>query len=357
MSAISELFSSTILLLPRIRCENYDGLNVLEGNNLKVIPLTCLPGSDFKRKMRFPYWFIKNIRTIISEIRSADAVHAVIPGDIGMIGMLLALFFRKRLFVRHCGNWLKPGTMADYFLKWAMEHFANERNIMFATGGGPNPPSEKNSSIRWIFATSLSKKEIDKLARKRDILNRDIRLIIVCRQENDKGTLSVIKCMPHIHSRYPNVFFDIVGDGSSLSYFKKAAVDMNISKYIVFHGNVNHNTVKKLLDNADLMCFPTNSSEGFPKAVHEALSCGLPVITTPISVLPFLIGTGCGIIVKDTSPNTLSDAVCRLISNPDEYRAMSEQALKTAVEYSLESWRDTIGDCLKASWGQLNSGL
>jgi glycosyltransferase involved in cell wall biosynthesis len=109
--------------------------------------------------------------------------------------------------------------------------------------------------------------------------------------------------------------------------------------------------VIELLQQADLFCYPTRASEGFPKVVLEALACGLPVVTTPVSVLPQLIATGCGLIIEEAKPQAVADAVLQAVSDPVRYRAMSAQAVRTAQSYSLESWRDTIGDLLRKAWG------
>jgi glycosyltransferase involved in cell wall biosynthesis len=125
---------------------------------------------------------------------------------------------------------------------------------------------------------------------------------------------------------------------------------------VVFHGHVSHSRVLELLDKADLFVFPTRSSEGFPKAVLEALACGLPVVTTKVSVLPNLIQRGCGVLVDDDHPETIAAAVAFCLSDPQRYREMSASALAVASEFSLERWRDTIGEHLSRAWGPLKAG-
>jgi glycosyltransferase involved in cell wall biosynthesis len=89
--------------------------------------------------------------------------------------------------------------------------------------------------------------------------------------------------------------------------------------------------------------------------VLEALACGLPVVTTRVSVLPLLIGQGCGVLLNEATPGATAAAIRTCLSDPLRYEAMSQQAVKTAQSYSLESWRDTIGDLLQAEWGALRS--
>lgn len=353
MRALSELFDSTVLVLPRSLYRGRNGEVPLVGHNLNVMPLTHCFGRGILRKFLLPFWFLLNSFVLIREVLKADAVHTPIPGDIGTIGMVLAFFLHKRLFVRHCGNWFVQKTPADIFRKWFMERFAGGKNVMLATGGDVRPPSQRNPSIRWIFATSLTEQDLKIYARPRHKLPQEtIRLIIVCRQERDKGTAVIIKTLPIIIKDFPRVGLDVVGDGRGLREFKKLAQTIRVSNRVTFYGRVSHKKVIQLLKQADLFCFPT-ASEGFPKAVLEALACGLPVITTRVSVLPQLINTGCGILIDAIAPQAIAHAVKVVLSDAERYGIMSKIAIETACQYSLERWRGIIGAILQEAWGRL----
>ncbi len=95
-----------------------------------------------------------------------------------------------------------------------------------------------------------------------------------------------------------------------------------------FHGKVDHPSVMRLLREADVFCYPTQSSEGFPKAVLEALSCGLPVVTMPVSVLPRLVGSGCGVLLPQATPQAAADAVKAIVCDAGGYRKMSRRAIE-----------------------------
>lgn len=356
MRALSELFDATTLLLPCVKEHRAAGATALSGHNLSVVPLPPLTGRDLRRKLTFPCWLLRNLLRLINEMRHADAVHAPIPGDIGTIGILLALALRKPLFVRHCGNWLAPRTVAEHFWKWLLERIAGGRNVCLATGGAPQPPS-RNAAIKWVFATTLSMREIERCAQPRELMRtRPPRLIIVCRQEQLKGTGLIIESLPLLNSAFPGISCDVVGDGAALGDFKARAQQLGLEGQVIFHGPCDHARVMALLQAADLFCFPTAASEGFPKAVLEALACALPVVTTRISVLPQLIGRGGGLLIDERTPAALAAAIKQMLSDAELYRAMSEQALLTAREYTLERWRDVIGAQLRAAWGiNLNS--
>lgn len=349
--ALSELFSRTTLVVPceKAKSAEEDGITPLHGNNLRVVPLSSVDGWGAGRKLAILKWSLRNGAQIWRSVKRSDVVHTPIPSDVATIGMVFALILRKRLFVRHCGNWMKPRTIAEHIWKRGMELFAGPRNVMFATGGDLEPPSPRNRNIDWIFSTSLTQCQIQD-AKPRTLTAGKLKLVVACRQERKKGTDVVIKSIPLILKSFPEATLDVVGGGSLNETFKKLSVASGVADRIVFHGKVSQSTVLDLLKQCDVFCFPTSASEGFPKVVVEALTSGLPVVTTKVSVLPQLVGNGCGVLVDDPTPEAVAAAVKKICIDPQKYSEMSENAIRTARQFTLEKWRDRIGKTLTDTW-------
>lgn len=352
MRALAELFDETVLLVPCARAAPPGGETALAGEGLRVAPLTRLPGRGLARKALFPLWLLRNLPRLLREVARADAVHAPIPGDAGTAGMIAAALLRKPLFVRHCGNWERRRSAAERFWRWYMERFAGGRNVMFATGGGEAPPSGRNASIGWIFSTSLTAGDLTRLeGAAPEPAPGAPRLILVSRMEPGKGAETAIDALALLCRRFPGATLDLVGDGGALPSLRERARASGVAERVVFHGKVPHARVLELLRGAHLFCFPTRS-EGFPKAVLEALAAGLPVVTSRVSVLPRLLEGGGGVALGDPTPESLADAVAECVSDPARYRAMSERARATARRFTLERWRDEIGAALRRAWGR-----
>jgi glycosyltransferase involved in cell wall biosynthesis len=356
-AALSELFDATRIVMPCVRPGNRAGEMFLTGKNLSIVPLAPLPMAPLRRRLALPFWLAFQAHRFMGEARRADAVHALVLGDIGALGMLAALAMRKPLFVRHKNDWLHCRTIGERLERRFLEEMAGGRNVVLATGAAAGPPSRRNSSIRWIFSTTLTQEELEANSKERSPpASDDVRLIIVARQEPLKGTHVLLLSLPLIRRDLPCISLDVVGDGSALPRFQQLALELGVQDSVRFHGRVDHAGVLRLLHSADLYCLPTAESEGFPKSVHEAMACGLPVITTPVSVLPQLVGNGCGVIMKERTPEAVAEAVLECLSDPERYRRMSAEALRVAATYSLERWRDTIGDLLEDAWGPFRPG-
>jgi glycosyltransferase involved in cell wall biosynthesis len=350
IKAISELFDETRVVVPCEETETPIGISPLVGKNLQVSNLSVPRGIGFARKLDIPFWLLRNGWKIWNEVKKSDAVHAPIPGDVGTIGMLFALLLRKRLFVRHCGNWFVQRTAAETFWKWSIERFAGGRNVMMATGGADSPPSIRNKNVKWIFSTSLSSEEILSSIPHKFPADGKLKLITACRLEERKGVDLVIESLPLILKQFPKATLDIVGGGSLLAELRNRVNEMNLVSKVTFHGKVEHSKVINLMKKADIFCFPTSASEGFPKVVLEALACGLPVLTTKVSVLPKLIGNGCGILLEAATKENVAAGVSSICESAKVYEEMSESAVAAASQYSLENWSYLIGESLRESW-------
>jgi len=354
MRALSELFDETTLLLPLAKHTISSGTMPLTGHNLSIRPLTLPVGQGWLRKLGFSWWLIRNGISVCLAIWRAGGVHVPIPGDVGTIGLVIALLLRKPLFIRHCGNWNRPKTNAEWVWRWIMERFAGGKNVFMATGGGPEPPSTRNRNIKWIFSTSLSSEDLVacQLTHRRTP-SSNLRIVTVGRQEPSKNTHLIIESLPLIQRSFHRLTLDIVGDGSAIRTLHAFSHDLGQHENVVFHGRIEHREVLQIMKSADIFCFPSER-EGFPKAVLEAMACGLPVVTSQVSVLPQLAST-CGIILAESTPEELARAVVTICTNPTLYVAMSAAAIEAASHYSLEAWSSTIGARLTEQWGQLRN--
>lgn len=221
---------------------------------------------------------------------------------------------------------------------------------MFATGGAPGPPSIRNPNVEWVFSSSLRQDQLQDRPSRSLPEDGHFRIAIACRLEPRKGADIVIQSMPMILQEFPKATLDVIGDGSELAALRKLSESLEVGAAVQFHGKLSQKAVLEVLQYSHVFCFPTSASEGFPKAVLEALAVGLPVVTTRVSVLPELIQCGCGLLVDEPDPTKLAEAVGRLLSDGRLYSEMSLRARITAKQYSLENWQKQIGGKLRKSW-------
>ena len=351
IGSLSELFEATRVIILSSSSEKRSGEMPIKGHNLSVVPLSPLPRVVLWRRLSLFPWLLGNGARVVAEMAAADAVFLLAPGEIGTLVLLLALLLRKPLLVRYIINWSEPRTWVDRLEQRLLERFAGGRNVILATGQSDESPSPRNPDIRWIFSTTLTEEELDAPPRALPC-SGEFRLIIVARQEVAKGTDLLLQSLALIRGELPGISLDVVGEGSALPKFRQLATELGVEDRVRFHGQVDHAEVLALLKRAHLYCLPT-MGESFGKGVLEALACGLPVITTAVSVFPELISTRCGVVLDERTPEQLAAAIRHCLADRGRYRQMSTEAIAAARFYSLERWRDTIRGMLEEAWGPL----
>ena len=113
---------------------------------------------------------------------------------------------------------------------------------------------------------------------------------------------------------------------------KRKAQDIGVADCVTFHGALAHEDVLEVLADSHLFVFPTRVREGFPKAVIEAMACGLPVVATRVGGNGELVLEGeTGFLVPRADSQALAAALLNYVEN-DALRAAHGTAARTRVE-------------------------
>lgn len=353
VESLAVVFGRLDAILMLARGPAVQGLSVVPNDLVGVSTLPEPEGAGWTRKVALVPWITLNGGSLWREIKDAGAIHVPVPGDIGVLAIIAALTVSKPLFVRHCGTWGDRSTLANRFLAWLLPRIAGGRVVVMATGGGPEPPEPRNPAIQWIFATSLREAEIESIVPAAAWQpGEPLRLVTVGRLTAQKNARACVEALPAIRQALPGSTLRIVGDGPFGADLEASARRCGVADAVTFTGNLNHEAVIETLCRSHLFLFPTLVAEGFPKAVLEAMACGLPVVASRVSVLPHLLADGCGELLAGTAADDVAETVIRLAGNPAHMAAMGRAARERARAYTLERWRDLIGARLEKAWGR-----
>lgn len=147
-----------------------------------------------------------------------------------------------------------------------------------------------------------------------------------------KGHSIVIRTAAQLRERGYEVEVCFVGDGPSVSRYKKLAQDLNIEKYVKFVGKfADPQKIRQLLMKADVYMLPSES-EGLPRGVIEAMACGLVCIASNVSGIPELLDEKDMFDPKDVVGYV--DRLVELFENTDEMTKESKRNLEISRLYS-----------------------
>jgi UDP-glucose:(heptosyl)LPS alpha-1,3-glucosyltransferase len=161
-------------------------------------------------------------------------------------------------------------------------------------------------------------------------LNGEIRLLYVGSGFKRKGVPALLRAAARLEIPY-RLF--IVGK-DRLKSFRKAATRLGIADRVVFTGP--RSDIQRFYLGSDIFVFPT-LYDPFSNATLEAMSSGLPVITTTINGASEIITEGRnGCLINDPlDAKSIADAIARVATRRDR-TAMGEEARLTAAELTME---------------------
>lgn len=354
MAGIASLFDSMTLLVTRSDRPGAGGLPLPPGAQIRL--LRKPQSEDFRRKLFVLRHLPEYLSAIAREAKEADCVHVPPPGDIPLLGMLVALALRRRLIVRYCGSWIPTvqTTWMNRVTRGLMRAFAGGPNVMLATGEGARPPAR---DVHWVFATGVRAEE---LARTRPDLSRGLgrpaRIAYVGRLSPEKGVQNLIAALGVLargdFQPMPDV--TLIGDGPQRAELERQAVSLGPAVRVRFAGQVDRTVLSELLSQTDF-CVQPSLTEGYSKAWLDAFAQGLPVLSSDAGAARSVIGADGerGWLVPPGDVAKLSEVLRRVLTEPRAWPALRRRCRAFVADRTLESWAAWIGRICARQWGAI----
>ena len=161
-----------------------------------------------------------------------------------------------------------------------------------------------------------------------------VRIVTVCRLIEKKGLTVAIRAMANIIKEFPNVRYTIVGSGELKAELKALIKNLGVKSKIKLIGKRSQQEVVNILSRAHIFIHPSvtarnGDGEGIPRALKEAMSCGLPVIATLHNGIPEVVDEGIsGFLVPEYDVVSLENRLRYLILNPHVWNKMGKAGRK-----------------------------
>jgi glycosyltransferase involved in cell wall biosynthesis len=141
--------------------------------------------------------------------------------------------------------------------------------------------------------------------------------------------------------RRPDARFLIVGDGPLRAALEEQARSMGLAGAVLFLGL--RGDVPDLLAATDVSVL-TSDFEGLANALLEAMSVGLPVVTTDYpGVEEIITDRQEGFVVPREDAQTMAEAICRLLDRDDLRREMGQCGVRTVkTRFSMEAMASNL---------------
>lgn len=177
---------------------------------------------------------------------------------------------------------------------------------------------------------------LKKVRRKNHLKKEGVNLVFAGRLVKIKGIDILIKALPKVLNKYPNIRLSVIGKGPEKQNLVQLSDENGIDKYITFIGWLDHSSLLEEVYKHQIFVFPSvdynGQKEGYGLSLVEAAGLGLPIISTDAVGASYdLIKNGFnGYIMRNNSIEELSKAIEKVIPY---WRKMGENSRIMFEEY------------------------
>ena len=139
-----------------------------------------------------------------------------------------------------------------------------------------------------------------------------------------KGHIYLLKAIPEVIRRYPDVVFLFAGRGDEENNLKQAASELGVSDNIRFLGF--RSDIPELLSLTDIFVLPS-LAESLPLSVLEALAMGIPSIVTNVGGNSEIIENNTtGFIVPPADSKSIAEKILILLQDEKQVASFRKKA-------------------------------
>jgi glycosyltransferase involved in cell wall biosynthesis len=170
---------------------------------------------------------------------------------------------------------------------------------------------------------------VDKLWLKKKYPGKKIILFVgnMDKSHAHKGINILLDAIKKASTEVPNIYMVAVGAGNAIPIYQSIAKSLGIANIVDFPGFVSDKLLPKYYAGADVFILPsTTDAEGFGMVIQEAMAHKLPIVTTNVGGIPYVIKNyKRGLVVNPDSVNELSSALISVLSGSSIFQNVSKK--------------------------------
>lgn len=174
----------------------------------------------------------------------------------------------------------------------------------------------------------------------------DILFLLVARFQTVKNHPLLVRSFARVLKEIPEARLVLAGSGPFEDQVRKTVQDCGIVSRVLFLGEVAFENLPAVYAACDVMTI-TSDYESFCFAALEAMSSGLPVVTTRTDWIPRLLGDGAGgAVVPVRDEEALAAAMVKLGSDREARLRMGQRNRQTVLQQ--HGWASSAEQLLEA---------
>jgi len=326
-----------------------------EGTAVRSTNVTLAPLPAFDGPVHFYPGLARVLPRLFAWGRHIDLLHCRVPSPAAVFAFAVARLMGRPAFLLVVGDLrallpampyrgLKRGLWRAYteFEERSIQWMAG-RSLTFANGPALSAKHARpDHPVIQTTTTTISERDI--ATRADTCTGTAVRALTVSRIDPRKG----LRVLPDVVRRLVDtgidVTLDIVGpavgrpgedeQAAILEDARRRGVDGRIT----LSGAVPLDRLLPRYARYDLFVLPTLAGEGIPRVLLEAMSAGLPIVTTRVAGIPGLVTHGVnGLLVDRPAADAVAQAMARVVKDSHLRQGLIAGGYATARTHTLET--------------------
>lgn len=283
---------------------------------------------------------ITKIKLLVA-MSKADHIHLRCPGNTSMLGCYMQILFpSKSKTAKYAGNWSPKAKqpLSYRYQKWLLSNTFLTRKMKVLVYG--NWPGQSKNILPFFTASYW---ESDKIPVNSRVYSSAIKMVYLGTISANKRVEYAIELCGQLADKNVDITLDIYGDGSQRETLKKMIDQTKLNDRVSLKGNQPAEIVAGALQEAHFLILPSRS-EGWPKAVAEAMFWGAIPLASPVSCVPWMLDEG----KRGMLLNFKNDAetLVAMLSRPRRLANMANEAAQWSRQYTMDAFEVEIDKLL-----------
>jgi glycosyltransferase involved in cell wall biosynthesis len=349
VDSLAPYFDEVVLCVPVLESGRGDG-TAIRASNVRLAPLPHFDG---------PVQFYPRLPLILGSIaqfvRSIDVLHCRVPTPAAAFAFAFARLFKRPTFLLVVGDLaaLLP-TMSYHGPKrglWRLYTAFEEHNVQWMAdraltfANGAALAAKHSRPQRPVVETRTTTIAESDIATRVDTCGgASTRIVTVSRVDPRKGLRVLPAVLRALADAGHRVSLDLVGPTvgapgeDEWRAIEREAVRLGVSDRLTFRGAATLERLLPLYREYDVFVLPTLPGEGIPRVLLEAMTAGLPLVTTRVAGIPSLIVDGInGLLVDEPSASAVAGAIVRILTDSALRRRLIVNGYETARAHTLQA--------------------
>jgi len=295
--------------------------------------------NGLKATLRSLFLLPKLLWMIYKAMSVSQHIHLRCPGNMGLLGCIVQLFFPKTIkTAKYAGNW-DPQSKQPFsyrLQKRILSHpFWTRRMQVLVYGDWPN--STKN--IKPFFTASYF--ESDKSAVTPRNLKSTIDFLFVGTLAPGKQPIYALQLVEKLKAKGIDVRLTLYGEGVERSNLEEYIEQNQLESFVFLKGNQEQSTIKAAFQNSHFVILPSKS-EGWPKVIAEGMFWGCLPVSTAVSCVPSMLNFGeRGVLLTGIIEDDIK-MLSAVLNDNEEYSNKVSKAVNWSRVYTLDLFEAEI---------------